>query len=204
MFNPFHSKSFSVSFAVWLAFVVSSAIVGGCAAPTSESSAQTGHAALDEGTSNPDDDEDLAAVKNGGFGTIAFATTCVSKGDDGSTIDGDSLPVGGGRWLECSTWSSLHRATMSVLSSKDDEWCALGQASAYHASGDPRLSVVITSTPDDGPWTLKATHDGDQIQITKVEASGALTWPLWVDASYTTTQLVAGVAGKTCDEVLGL
>src|SRR5260221_9928922 len=114
------SKAIIASFALSL-------VIGavGCTAPSPDSSAQASHAALDEGSSNPDDDEDLASIKNGGFGGIAFVGTCVSKGDDGSSVGGDSLTVGGGRWLECSTSTNVQHSAMSVLSSKGEEGCAL-------------------------------------------------------------------------------
>jgi hypothetical protein len=190
-------RSLRYSLLVLTSFFVS---LGGCAVAPTESSAHSSHSALDQGGGDPvDDDEALAFVKNNGFGAIVFAVTCVSKATDGSTIDGDSLPVGGGRWLECSTAESASRSAMSVLSSKEEEWCAFGQVSAFHPGGDSRLTITVTSTPSDAPWTLTATHDGDPIQITRVEASGAMTWPLWVNATYSTTELAHATPGKSCE-----
>lgn len=177
-----------------------------CSAPVGDG-AKSGHAALEEGAADDptETDEDLKWVKDNGFSGSLFATSCVSKIDGGDTIDADTLPVGAGRWLDCRTEASVARQTTSALSTTGEHWCVLGEASTTKANGDPRLVVTIAASPADAPWSLRATHDGDPIDIARVSFGGfGMTWPLWVEANYRTVDMRREENGKTCDELFGL
>lgn len=183
-------------------FVMVAIGLDGCSAAHSDGATEQDEALSDP---VPADDENLQYVKANGFGGIAFAVSCVSKSASAATIEGESLPVGGGRWLECSTARSVKSSTHNVLSAKNVQWCVLGALTSEKPSGDSRLAITVLSAPARGPWTLKATHDGAEIQITPVSAGfGATTWPLWVDAVYRTSKMKVGDESKTCAELFGL
>src|SRR5690349_22076983 len=53
-------------------------------------------------------DVDLQFVLDNGFESFFFAQTCRSIGPDGDVIEGEELPVGNGRVLECETFPVTH------------------------------------------------------------------------------------------------
>ena len=195
-----HLSSFILSS---FAFAIAT-LPAGCAAPVSDAS-QTSHSALDQDGDDPASDPDLAFVLENGFSSFAFAESCISTKDGGSPIEGDPVPVGGGRILTCKTFNSLTRATTGAVSMKGDHWCALGEAQSSKGGGDKRLEVSITSSPADAPWTLTATHEGDEIQIGTAEGfGGARAWTVWAEVTYHVVQMKREVEGKNCDELFGL
>jgi hypothetical protein len=193
---------FSLRTSFGFAGLVSLAFLVACTATASDHSASS-HSAISQGDPPPDD-PDLAYVFQNGFGEISFPQTCVSKSNDGPTLDTAPLPVGNGRWLECTTDKSQHRSTLSALSSQGDEWCALGEASSFKGEGDPRLTVTVSSSPDDGPWTYTATHDGDEIEISPVAMDLGMAWPVDADITFTTVQMLPNSGGGSCDALFGL
>lgn len=150
----------------------------------------------------PEDDETLQYLAQHGFGGIAFMDGCVSKLDGGPTLEGDELPVGGGRFLECTTSQRVDRATMGMLGDSGQTWCGLGEVTTFKAGGDGRLVVQVTARPDGAPWTLTATHEGEEIKIAQVEALGiARVWPLWINASYRTVSMKKDPAAGDCSDL---
>jgi hypothetical protein len=195
-----------------LASLACLACLAACGSPSdaseTDATAATAQALLDEPaepTDEPGEDEDLAFLRQDGFQTFHFALDCVSVGEDGSTIGGEPLPVGGGRSLECVTESLGSLSTVDALSSTGERFCALGQVDSFHGDGDPSLAVSVASTPEGSPWTLVGTHDGDEIQIGKVTGFGGGTaWPLWVDAHYAVIDITPNPSGQLCDQAFGL
>jgi hypothetical protein len=178
-----------------------------CSAPPADGG-KSGHAALSNAADDDAGaplDEDLQYFKDNGFGAIVYAIACVSKTDNGPDVTGDTLPVGAGRWLECTTGPRVSVSTMEVMSSQNEPWCVLGSLATYTATGDPRLVVAVASSPSDGAWTLKATHDGDSIDITPIPGPfGATAWPIWMTATYATTQMQPAGSAASCDAAFGL
>ncbi len=166
--------------------------------------------ALDQGAhaqsgnlDNVPDDEDLQFVKQHGFGGFTLVNDCVSVGDDGSVVQGDPLPVGGGRHLECTTAQGVTRTTAGAATTNNEPWCVLGQLSSHKLEGDSRLSIKVTNASENGPWSLVATA-AEPIEIHSVSFMGAFTWPLSVNASYDTVDMQPMVEGKNCDQLFGL
>jgi hypothetical protein len=172
----------------------------GCAADMGEDERAGGNT---DALANPDEDEDLRWAKEHGFESIDFMATCVSVGDDGSVIDGDVLPVGNGRHLECSTFNSPFKATTGASSVDGEPWCVLGQAGSSRPDGDKRLSVQLTSAPESGPWSVVATAS-EPFDVHPVQSDFGEAWPVWVSVEYATLELRPQEAGKTCDELFGL
>jgi hypothetical protein len=192
---------FSLRSSFGFAGLASLAFLVACTASPADHSASS-HSAISQGDPPPDD-PNLAYVFQNGFGEISFPQTCVSKSNDGSTLDTAPLPVGNGRWLECVTDASQHRKALEVTSSQGDDWCALGEATSFKGEGDPRLTVTVSSSPDDGPWTYTATHDGDEIEISPAQSEFGQAWPLDASITYTTVQLLPNPGGS-CDALFGL
>ena len=153
-----------------------------------------------------EDDANLKWFKYNGFAAWIFAGTCVSKKDGEPTIEVAPLPVGGGRRLECTTAISPTRVTKDILTvNTRDRWCGVGNMTSYKPWGDSALKVSVTSSPDSGPWTLVATHDGEPIMIDMVEAAGlGFAWPVGVHVTYTTTDLKPNPNTAPCDQLFGL
>jgi len=149
-------------------------------------------------------DEDLRAFKLNGFDSLIFAETCVSKKDGEATIEQEPLPVGGGRWLECTSSRNPSSWNMKVATTTNDLWCVYGTMTSSHTWGDATLKVSVGSSPDDSAWTLKATHEGPEISISRVEATGlGLAWPLGLDVQYTTTDMKRNPDNARCDSLSG-
>lgn len=149
-----------------------------------------------------EEDPILKFAKENGFGGIDLAPDCVSVIDGGPTLDGEGvseLPVGGGRRLECSI--DVQRTVAKfILDSNDEPWCQLGQQTDFLTRAlDDRLSVSVESAPASGPWSVVATHDGDEITV--IRASNI--WPLGVESNYDTIDLQPAL-GRTCEQVFGL
>jgi hypothetical protein len=149
-------------------------------------------------------DEELQFVLDNGFESFLFAQTCRSIGPDGDVIDGEPLPVGGGRQLECETADIGHLQTIDTESSTGERFCALGQVSSFEGDGDPRLTVSVASSPDGAPWVLVGTHDGDEISIGRISAGGGTAWPLWADVLFDVTEVRPNPTAQLCDDVFGL
>jgi hypothetical protein len=111
--------------------------------------------------------------KQDGFGAAVLPTSCVSKGEDGSIITGNELPVGGGRWLECTTDVVASRMQRPILLTTGQYWCRL--AELYASNVDPRwqkhldpatfIQSEIVSSPPDAPWTLIGRRTGEPIVV---------------------------------------
>jgi len=149
-------------------------------------------------------DVDLQFALDNGFESFLFAQTCLSVGEDGSVIEGDPVPVGGGRQLECETAPISYLQTVDVQASTGEPFCALGQVSSYFADGDSRLSVDVVSAPDGAPWVLVGTSDEEISVGTVTGFGGGVAWPLWVDALFDVIELQPNPAGELCDDVFGL
>lgn len=150
-------------------------------------------------------DADLQFLLDNGFESFFFAQTCRSIGADGDVVDGEPLPVGGGRELECETVSLGHAQTTDAQASTGERFCALGQVTSIAGDGDPRLDVSIASSPDGAPWTLIGTHDGEEISIGRITGPGGATaWPLWAVARFDVVELRPNPTALLCDEVFGL
>lgn len=149
-----------------------------------------------------EDDPILKFLKGGTFDGIATADTCSSVIDGGETLDGEefnSLPVGGGRRLECSV-DVPRQVAQIIVDSNDTRWCQLKTMVDFGPNAlDNRLSVTIEGVPEEGPWLVVATHAGDEIPI--VRASGR--WPVAVDIVYVTADLQPSL-GRLCNDVFGL
>lgn len=159
--------------------------------------------AAQEPTGDPtEDDPILKFLKDGFFDGIAIAETCSSVLDGGETIDGagvSSLPVGGGRRLECSI-DVPREVAQTIRDSNDAIWCQLKAMVDFRPNAlDDRLGVSIVNAPSAGPFSVVATHAGDEIPI--IRASGL--WPVAVDMTYVTADLQPAL-GRPCEQVFGL
>jgi hypothetical protein len=188
------------SFRSCLSLLSLALVIGGCSMDPGATGVHSQSGSLD---SVPEDDDNLQFVKQHGFGGIVFVNDCVSVGDDGSVVQGDPLPVGGGRHLECTTALRVDTGTTGLQSMADEPWCALGHLVSHNLTGDSRLTLSVASAPEDGPWSLIATA-AEPIEIHSVGAFGGLTWPLTVNATYETTDMQPEVPGQRCDEMYGL
>jgi len=151
-------------------------------------------------------DEDLQFLLDNGFETIFFAQTCRSVGAAGDVIEGDPLPVGGGRQLECETDPIGFLQSIDTLSSTGERFCALGQiASITGTSPDSRLSVNVVDTPDGAPWSLVGTSVDDQeISIGRVSAFGGFAFPLLADVVFDVIEVQPNPSAQLCDDVFGI
>jgi hypothetical protein len=150
-------------------------------------------------------DEDLQFLLDNGFESFIFAQTCRSVGAAGDVIDGEPLPVGGGRQLECETDPVGFLQTIDTLTSTGERFCALGQVSSITGSSpDSRLAVNVVSTPDGAPWSLVGTHDGDEISIGRVSAFGGFAWPLIAEVVFDVVDVQPNPTAQLCDDVFGL
>jgi hypothetical protein len=193
-------KSSTLTLSLALALSIGSTMLGACTAAMDRGEVdQSGASAL----ANPDEDEDLKWVKEHGFESTLFMATCVSVGEDGSTIDTAPLPVGGGRHLECTSYAAVSKASTGASSVDGEHWCVLGAVDSSRTGGDPRLHVQITSTPDSGPWSVIATSD-QPIEIDMVHSNFGDAWPVWIIAAYKTLDLQPEQEGKSCEELFGL
>lgn len=151
-------------------------------------------------------DEDLQFLLDNGFESFFFAQTCRSIGPDGDVIEGEELPVGNGRVLECQTDVVTHLQAIDAQASTGERFCALGQVVSIEGENvDPRLSVNVVDIPDGAPWTLIGTHDGDEITITRVTGFGGGTaFPLAADAIFDVIDLQPNPDFQFCNELFGL
>jgi hypothetical protein len=150
-------------------------------------------------------DVDLQFALDNGSQSFLFAQTCRSVGLDGSVIDGDPLPVGSGRQLECETAPIGHLQTIDLQASTGEPFCALAQLGSFVGDGDPRLTVDVASAPDGAPWVLVGTSDGGEISVGTVTGfAGGVAWPLWVDALFDVIELQPNPNRAFCDGVFGL
>lgn len=150
-------------------------------------------------------DDNVVFIQQDGFQTTYFAQECRSIAEDGSVIEGEPLPVGGGNILECLTSVIGALGTTDFLASTDERWCALGTIDTFSAGGDPSLQIQVADSPDDSPWTLVGTHEGEPIEIGRVAVfGGATAWPLWVDTHYAVLDVAPNPTGQLCDTLFGL
>lgn len=149
-----------------------------------------------------EEDPILKFAKENNFGGIVLAESCASVSDGGETLDGagvQSLPVGAGRRLEC-LLDVGSRVTQFLQDSTGALWCQLGQLVDTRTNAlDDRLDVTIEDAPSSGPWSVVATHAGEEITI--IRASGV--WPLGVETNYATIDLQPS-EGRACEEIFGL
>lgn len=150
-------------------------------------------------------DEELQFILDNGFESFFFAQTCRSIGPDGDVIEGESLPVGNGRELECETFPVTHLQAVDVSSSTGERFCALGQLSSVSGENiDPRLSVSVVSTPDGGPWVLAGTSE-EEITIGRVTGFGGGTaFPLAADALFDVIDVQPNPTGGFCTDLFGI
>jgi hypothetical protein len=151
-------------------------------------------------------DPDVQFVVDNGFETLFFAQTCRSIGPDGDVIEGEVLPVGNGRTLECETDTIGFLEAIDVQASTGELFCALGQISSFDGENiDPALSVSVASAPDGAPWTLVGTHDGGEITIGRVTGPGGGTaFPLGADVLFDVVDLQPNPNFQLCSDLFGL
>jgi len=151
-------------------------------------------------------DVDLQFVLDNGFESFFFAQTCRSIGPDGDVIEGEELPVGNGRVLECETFPVTHLQAIDVQASTGEFFCALGQVASIEGETiDPQLPVSVLSAPDGAPWVLQGTHDGGEIIIGRVTGFGGGTaFPLAADAIFDTIDLQPNPNFQLCTDLFGL
>jgi len=175
--------------------------------------AGAGEAPADAGSTQPSADaavdpfldDNVVFIQQDGFQTTYFAQECRAIGADGAVIEGEPLPVGGGNILECVTSVIGALATTDFLASTDERWCALGALDTFSTGGDPSLDIQVADSPDDAPWTLIASHEGEPIEIGRVAVfGGATAWPLWVDTHYAVIDVAPNPTGQLCDTLFGL
>jgi hypothetical protein len=150
-------------------------------------------------------DEELQFLLDNGFETFFFAQTCRSIGPDGDVIEGDSLPVGNGRELECETAPVTFLQAIDASSSTGERFCALGQLSSVSGENiDKRLSVDVVSIPDGAPWVLVGTSE-EAITIGRVGGfAGGTAFPLAADALFDVIDLQPNPTGDLCEIVFDL
>jgi len=157
---------------------------------------------------DPNTDENLVFIQQDGFSTTYFALECHSIAEDGTVIEaadnGGSLPVGGGTILQCSLEVLPSRATTGVLSTRDEQWCALGELQTYVGGGDERLIISVVTPPDVSPAFIIATREGEPINLVQAAAFGALVWPVWIETVYDVNEVAPAEPGRLCDETFGL
>ena len=150
-----------------------------------------------------EDDPVLKFAKETESGGFVTAETCSSVIDGGETLDGagvSSLPVGGGRKLVCLV-DVPREVVQTIQDSNGAPWCQLKQMVDFGPNAlDERLTVTIEDAPSAGPWSVVATHAGDEIPI--IRASGS--WPVAIDLLYATADLQPLLGRNDCDEVFGL
>jgi hypothetical protein len=151
-------------------------------------------------------DEELQFLLDNGFETFFFAQTCRSVGAGGDVIEGEPLPVGGGRQLECETDPVGFLQAIDTLSSTGERFCALGQiATITGSSPDSRLSVNVVDTPDGAPWSLVGTSaDGQEISIGRVSAFGGFAFPLIAEVLVDVVEVRPNPTAQLCDDVFGI
>lgn len=150
-----------------------------------------------------EDDPILKQLKESLLGGFATADTCSSVIDGGETLDDagvSSLPVGGGRRLECLV-DPPRVVVDTVQDSTGAIWCQLETLVDFGPDVlDDRLSLTIVDAPAVGPWTVVATHAGEEIDIVRASAR----WPVAVSLSYITADLQPAL-GRECNrEFFGL
>jgi len=149
-------------------------------------------------------DPDLQFVLDNGFESFIFAQTCRSTGPGGDVIEGESLPVGDGRVLECETFPFGHQQVIDLQASTGELHCVLGQLSSVTPENvDPRLSVSVVSTPDGAPWVLEATS-ATPITITRVAGPGGSAFPLAADALFDVVEIRPNPNAAFCPDLFGL
>ena len=174
----------------------------GCAGSSPDDSESTEQPVWDH---EPSDQELWDWAAHHDFGAIVFMD-CVSKSTTGPTLTAEPLKVGNGRFLECRTYSEMERHAGELVDSKG-EVCILGRVrrSSVKLKGDDRLALSLAAAPTSGPWTVRATHEGGEIEIHKAEGwFGARMWPIWVEAAYQPLKLERLKPGGSCDAQLGL
>jgi hypothetical protein len=149
-------------------------------------------------------DEDLQFALDNGFETFFFAQECRSVGR-GGVIEGESLPVGDGRFLVCETAPVSFLQAIDLSSSTGERFCGLGQlASVTGENVDDRLSVNVVRIPDGEPWVLVGTSE-EEITIGRVTGFGGGTaFPLAADALFDVIDIQPNPSGELCSEVFGL
>lgn len=155
-----------------------------------------------------EDDLELNSVKRDGWLTTWIARTCVSKKDGEPTIEDAPLPVGGGRRLECMTASNPSPySVQEVHSVGGDDWCVLGESVSWERWGDSALKISVTSTPDLAPWSLVATHDGNEILISPAAGPFGIgeAWPVGVRVKYKVIDMKPNPQSKLfCEQIFNL
>lgn len=144
------------------------------------------------------DDEDIEFVVNDGMGKFAFVS-CVSEAPGQPTIRGDSLPVGGGRTLVCTTREPPVSLVRLFMTQDSKRWCLKGEAVEYRTVSDARLKVTVSQTSAKGTWTLRATS-ATQWTVKPVQSSLGSVLPLWLELKYDISDLRPARNGS-CDGV---
>jgi hypothetical protein len=146
-------------------------------------------------TGSPEPDEWVRFEISTPFDGPSFPEHCVSKASDGSVLSASPLPVGNGRWLEC-TVTSPREMNRLVPDQQGVEWCLRGRLLKYTTAGEKPLMVDVLSQPTTGPWTLRATSPSPS-SVTKAGGFGGSMWPLWIVGVYEVIRYEP-TAGRVC------
>lgn len=152
-----------------------------------------------------DADDPVQWIIDHGFSSIQFMERCVSIAPNGQEIAGEPLPVGGGYWLSCSTYSQIAYDVTEVQADDGSRYCVLGSLIGTSPGGDDRLWIEMADDGTRGRASVRASaSEPTWIYLTSA-FGGAQVWPLWLTSDYATQQLVpASNDGRTCQQQFGL
>lgn len=150
-------------------------------------------------------DDAVQYILDNGWSGWSFAAQCISTAGDGSIVVGEPLPIGDGRWLDCTTHPSPSMSTFEFIDNSDNFWCALGYLSRVDSSeaADPALDtqLVYNQSTDNPRIVVTADEPGSVI---RASFFGALAWPFWINVSYQTISVAPSIANHDCNKQFDL
>jgi hypothetical protein len=186
-----------------LGLFVALAFAGGAAAQDSEDPEESGE---------PSTEEQLDFVRENAHELLGVQQ-CVSVGSDGSIIEPnwnpdtesfDPIPVGGDRWLECSTFEHNPQQTFDYTTLDESRWCMLGNLGAISISWTgPGLKAEVVRSPENDRFLVTATAD-TPMEVAPGRMFGGLTWPIQIMARYTIARTELVEREIACDDYYGL
>ena len=152
-----------------------------------------------------DGDDPVQWIIDNGFSSIQFMERCVSIAPNGQQITSEPLPVGGGYWISCNTYSQIAYDATEVQANDGSRYCVLGSLNGSSPGGDDRLQLEIVDDGTFGRASVQATASEPTLIYLVSAFGGAQAWPIWLTSDYQTQQLVrAPNDGRTCKQVFGL
>ena len=146
-------------------------------------------------------DPDLRFIIGDGSSGFAYVGCSSEAPGQQSIRSTQSLPVGNGRELACSTleWPAF---SFRMLQGQDGQfYCWKGAAAQYRSASDARLGVRITSVGPSSPWTLRAGSNFPWVVWPVMGPGGGAMWPLWIEVHYETVDF-APARNNSCNGVL--